>query len=179
MNSRGLTIIVAILLAVSSSSLAQSHIPADIKAKMDGYVGTWEFQEEIKSSPSSKSLAIAGKWEAHWIFESLIEWSATYTSSEGRGSAIEYEGYDPVLQGYTYWFDSSGSRGQVFDGAWDGNTMKLQAIEIAADGTRTRLRCTWPYNNDFTAIVNYKCETLTKGSWWVSRTGNAKKVKSK
>ena len=179
MNTRGLITITAIFLTISSSALAQSNIPADIKAKMNGFVGKWEIQEEWKSSPSSDPAEVSGQWEARWAFDSLIEWRATYSSADWTFTSIEYEGYDPILQGYTYWFNSDGSRGQVFDGVWDGNTMKLQAVDIATDGTRTRVRCTWPYNKDFTAIVNYKCETLTKGSWWVSRTGNAKKVKSK
>ena len=179
MSNRGLIAITSILLTISASALAQSNIPADVKAKMNGFVGKWEIQEEWKSSPSADPEEVSGQWEARWVFDSLIQWRGTFSSADWAITYIEYEGYDSILQGYTYWFDSDGGRGQAFDGVWDGNTQKIQAVDIATDGTRSRVRCTWPYNNDFTAIVNFKCETLTKGSWWVSRTGNAKKVKSK
>ena len=179
MRNRLLTIVSAIILTVPAIALAQSNIPADIKAKMNGYVGTWEVKEETRSSPSAEFVTLTAEWQVRWIFDSLIEWRSTSSSSQGDGSSVEYEGYDPVMQGYTYWFSSDGSRGQIFDGVWDGNTMNLQEISFAADGVRTRNRCTWPYNKDFTAIVNFKCETLTNGSWWVSRTGNAKKMTTK
>jgi hypothetical protein len=179
MSNRGLIAITAILLTISASALAQSNVPADIKAKMNGYVGTWKFQEETKSSPTSDSVTVTGTWEASWVFDSLIEWRGTFSSSEGTVTTVEYEGYDADRLGYTYYFVSDGSRGELFNGVWTGNTIIFGAIHIDADSTRTRFRCTWPYSKDFSAVVNYSCETLTNGSWWVSRTGNAKKAKSK
>lgn len=88
---------------------------------------------------------------------------------------MEYEGYDPEKQEYTYWFASDGGRGHAFDGEWNGNTLTIQFIQIEKDGTRQRGRCTWPYNERFTELNNYTCETLTDGTWWVSRRGNAQK----
>ena len=169
-------LILAAIIA-STNGYADSAIPTDIKEKMNGYVGSWVFEEEVKDTPKSESVAFSGTWDTRWVFDDLIEWRATFSSSEVSGTVVEYEGYDPVMQGYTYWWVSNGARGQAFDGHWDGNTMYIQAIDIAPDGTRKRVRCVWPYNDDFTEMVNYKCEALEDGKWWVNRTGSAKKVK--
>lgn len=171
------------LLALTASMLfpisaidAQSAIPSDIRSKMSGYVGTWNFEERLKETPTSPETTSTGTWEARWIFDSLIEWKGTNISGGQTSTNVEYEGYDPVKQGYTYWFVSDGSRGQSYDGEWDGNTLRLQTISYAANGTVIRGRCTWPYSADFTALNEYFCEQLTDGRWWVSRRGKATKV---
>ena len=156
-----------------SDTTAQSNIPSDIRAKMDGYVGVWDWEEQVKSSPDAEWVAKNGTWEASWVFDHLIQWRGF--DADGNLTVPEYEGYDAEKQGYTTFFVSNGARGESFDGVWDGNTITHQSILISADGVRSRNRCTWPYNSDFTAIENYTCETLTDGTWWVWRRGNAKK----
>ena len=156
--------------------LAQGSIPSEVRTKMAGYVGTWSFEEQVKETPTAAEETVTGTWEARWIYDSLIEWRGSSTSGSGTSSSVEYEGYDPVMQGYTYWFASDGSRGRVYDGEWDGNTFRLQFVEFSADGEVSRGRCTWPYNSDFTALPSYSCEKLTDGAWWVFRSGKATKT---
>jgi hypothetical protein len=169
-------VILAAIIA-SINGYADTAIPTHIKEKMNGLVGSWVFEEETKGTPTSESVTTTGTWDTRWIFDNLIEWRATFSSSEGSGTTVEYEGYDPLIQGYSYWWVSNGERGQFTNGHWDGNTAYQLSIDIAPDGTRQRGRCTWPYNDDFTEIVNYQCERLEDGKWWVYRTGSAKKIK--
>jgi hypothetical protein len=168
--------IVTLVLTPFSARAAQGSIPPDIHAKMDGYVGSWTFEETNKETPSSPETTQTGTWEARWIFDGLIQWKGSWTNGGRTTTNVEFEGYDPLMQGYSYGFASDGSRGQAYDGEWDGTTLRLQFIAYGVDGTVTRGRCTWPYNADFTALPNYFCEQLTDGRWWVSRRGTATKV---
>ncbi len=168
-------LIVILCFFFSSAALAQSKIPPDIRAKMDGYVGVWEYEEATRSTPNGEYETSNGQWEARWVFNYLIEWSGLDAADEV--GLIEYESYDSEKQGFAYWFAPNGTRGEGYDGTWNGNTITFQEIRTDPDGSRIRQRCTWPYNSDFTAIDEYKCEWLTDGKWWVSRQGNAKKIK--
>jgi len=165
--------ILAVASAFSTQALAQTSIPSDVHAKLSGYVGTWDFEERVKTTAAGAEKTITGRWHAAWIFESLIEWN--YSDSDGM-TGVEYEGYDPIIQNYTYWFNSDGSRGRAYDGEWDGNTLRIQFVETAPDGEVSRGRCTWPYNENFTALTSYTCEKLTDGTWWVFRAGTAAKA---
>lgn len=164
-----------LLLSLSPIS-AQGSIPPDIRSKMDGCVGTWRFEETVKDTPSSQEVTQTGTWEARWLFDGLLEWRGTTVSGGETTTNIELEGYDPVMQGYTYWFESDGSRGHAYDGEWEGTTFRLQFLAYGDAGAVSRGRCTWPYNADFTDLPNYFCEKLTDGEWWVFRRGVATKV---
>lgn len=167
---------IPLVLVPFSALLAQGSIPAEIRTKMDGYLGNWTVRETVKDSPSSPETTYTGTWEARWLYDGFIEWKATGTMGGKTTSSVEYEGYDPVMQGYSYWFVSDGSRGHAYDGQWEGNTITIQTVAFGVDGAVSRGRCTWPYNDDFTAIRDYFCEQLTDGKWWVSRRGTATKV---
>jgi hypothetical protein len=167
-----------VLMLGADPGFAESIIPAHIKEKMNGYVGTWEFAETQRATQSAAPLKVTGKWEAKWYSDNLIEWRATYTHSEGTGANTEYEGFDPVILGYSYWFDTNGSRGQLFNGTWQGNTFGFDAVDVHSDGTRVRQRCQFHYSEDFTVIDRYQCETHTGGNWWLSREGSARKISS-
>jgi len=153
---------------------ADKQIPDAIKAKMNGYVGVWEFSEEVLDTPDSEPVEVSGEWSARWIFDHLIEWRATFISADSTVTTVEYEGYDKQNNGYGYWFASSGYRGNYYDVVWDANTTSSQDKTFAPDGTVTRGRCNWAYNKDFTR-VDYTCESLTNGVWWTARRGSAKK----
>ena len=161
------------VLAVGSTQ-AEEAIPALVKAKMNSYVGEWEFSEEVMESPSSDPVTVAGKWTARWIFDNLIEWRSTFSSEETRFTTVEYEGYDRQNKGHSDWFASNGFRGNMYDGIWDGNTVSFQQIVYAPDGSATRERCKFSYSEDFSKN-DYACETLTNGAWWTYRRGSAKK----
>lgn len=165
----------ALALLAASHVAAQSPTPADIRAKMDRYVGTWDFEEQTRATPGAPEKTATGSWEARWVFDNLIEWSGSSTTDGHTITLIEFEGYDALQQTYTYWFDSDGGRGHAYDGEWDGNTLRIQFVDNDADGSRSRGRCTWPYNADFTEASNYFCEKLTDGEWWVFRRGTARK----
>ena len=155
---------------------AQTPIPPDIKTKMSGYVGTWEVEEWVKESPSGPEVVQTGMWEARWAFDAFIEWRGNMTSDGKTTTNVEFEGYDPLMQGFTFWFGSDGSRGEAYDGEWDGNTLTIQLIEHTADGQSHRGRCIWPYSADFAQIQDYHCEKLTDGEWWVFRRGSSTKA---
>ena len=174
MKNRVLTIISIVALTMPAVSLAQLSIPADIKTKMNGYLGTWEFSEEVLETPSSDPITVNGEWTARWVFDDLIEWSGTFTSGETELTLIEYEGYDRQHQGFAYWFISSGFRGDMYDGVWDGNTISWQHKDFAPDGSATRGRCKFSYSENFTKM-DYACETSSDGAWWTSRRGSANK----
>lgn len=80
------------------------------------------------------------------------------------------------MQGYAYWFDSSGARGRLYDGVWTGDTFRAQEIGYTTDGVEWRGRCDFAYNRQFTE-VNFRCEALEDGKWWLWREGSATKVK--
>ena len=174
MKNRVLTIISVVALTVPAISLAQLSIPADIKAKMNGYVGAWEFSEETLQTPSSDPVEVSGEWVARWIFDSLIEWRGTFISAESKVTTVEYEGYDRQNQGFTYWFTSGGYRGNLYDGEWDGNAISFQEKSTAPDGSTWRSRCKFSYSDNFTKM-DYACDELTDGAWWTYRRGSAKK----
>ena len=175
--STGFTILVLTLIP-SAQVLAQASIPEDVRTKMMGYIGTWSYEEQVKETPMGPEKTITGTWEARWIYDWLIEWRGTSTADGVTSSSIKYEGYDPITQGYTYWFGSGGSRGIAYDGEWNGNTIQLEFVAFSPDGRRSRGRCIWPYSADFTALPSYRCEKLTNGQWWVFRTGTATKTGS-
>ena len=165
---------VALILAIvglSANGIADSAIPAHIKEKLDGFVGTWEYEQEIRQTQSSDWEKSTGSWSSHWVYDYLIE------TRGGGGSAIQYTGYDPMMQIYSYWFQSDGTHGRFVDGYWDGNTWYLDNFGIEDNGVPWRGRCSFPFNDDFTAIMNYQCEALEDGDWYVWRKGSAKKVK--
>ena len=173
MRNKILVGIGCLVLAIGSTQ-ADEQIPAAVKAKMNGYIGTWEFSEEVLETPSSDPITVNGEWTARWIFDNLIEWSGTFLWKGSEATLVQYEGYDKQHKGFSYWFISSGLRGDMYDGVWDGNTMSWQHKDFAPDGSATRGRCKFSYKDDFTKI-DYVCEGLTDGVWWVSRRGNAKK----
>ena len=165
---------IGLLVLSIGATHAEEQIPDAIKAKMDGYVGVWEFSEEVMGTPGSEPVEVSGEWSAKWIFDHLIEWRGTFNSADSKYTTVEYEGYDKQNKGYTHWFASSGYRGNLYDGVWNGNTASYQDKTFAPDGTATRGRCKFSYNKDFTH-VDYACEALTDGAWWTSRRGSAKK----
>ena len=162
------------LILSMGAAYAEEQIPGAIKAKMDGYVGIWEFSEDSINSPGSDPVSISGEWSAKWVFDHLIEWRATFNSGDATVTTVEHEGYDRQNRGFSYWFTSAGSRGVLYDGVWDGNTASFEGKSFAPDGTPTRSRCKFAYNEDFTR-VEYACETIADGEWWTSRKGSAKK----
>jgi hypothetical protein len=166
---------VALTFTASSHVIAQSSMPPDIRAKMNGYVGTWDVEEQLRDSPGGSEKTARGTWEARWAADDRIEWLSTSTTDGRTVTSVEHEGYDPVMQVYTYWLSSDGERGHAYDGEWDGNTLRLQFVQTTAEGAQVRGRCTWPYNADFTELASYSCEKLTDGEWWVFRSGTATK----
>jgi hypothetical protein len=174
MKNRILTIISVVALTIPAISLGQLSIPADIKAKMNGYVGVWEFSEETLQTPSSDPVEVSGEWVVRWIYDSLIEWRGTFIAAESKFTTVEFEGYDSQNQGFTYWFTSHGLRGNLYDGVWDGNTISFQEKSVAPDGSTTRSRCKFSYSDNFTKI-DYTCDQYTDGAWWTSRRGSARK----
>ena len=164
--------IIALAGAHSAEVLAQPSMPSAVRTNLAGYVGTWSFDEQVKDTPAGAERTVTGTWEARWVYDSLIEWRVS--DSDGK-TGIEFEGYDPLMQNYTYWFNSDGSRGRAYDGEWDGNTLRIQFVETSPNGETSRGRCTWPYNASFTALPDYTCEKLTAGKWWIFRSGSATK----
>jgi hypothetical protein len=163
------------LLVLSPGAIyAENQIPEAVKAKMNGYVGVWEFSEKVMETPDSEAVEVSGEWSAKWIFDHLIEWRGNFMSAGYKFTTVEYEGYDKQNKGYTHWFTSAGYRGNLYDGVWDGNTISFQEKSFAPDGTATRARCHFSYNEDFTQI-DYACKELTDGVWWTARQGSAKK----
>lgn len=166
--------VVGLFATTSASAIGQ--IPDEIRAKMDGYVGSWSYDEMTRDGPSATERSATGTWEARWFSDTLIQWTWTGNSPGGPVSGVEFEGYDPIRQGYTFSFASDGSRGESYDAEWVGNTLRIQFIEYTADGDVSRGRCTWPYSDDFTELEAYSCERLTNGRWWVFRRGSARKT---
>ena len=93
-----------VLILCAAPSHADESIPASVKAKMNGYLGTWEFSEEVKDLPSADPVTVNGEWTARWIFESLIEWRGVFNSSGRSFTTVEFEGYDKQNKGYTNWY---------------------------------------------------------------------------
>jgi len=167
---------VALVLMPALAAHAQAPIPPDVRQKMSGYVGTWAVEEWVRETPSAPEVAQNGSWEASWYFDAFIEWKGSIESDGETISTVEYEGYDPIIQNYSYWFGSDGSRGEAYDGEWDGTTIRIQLVEYTTGGEVHRGRCTWPYSADFTELRDYFCEKLTDGNWWVFRRGSARKM---
>lgn len=166
--------LLVVMLALSVGALAQTPAPNPEMQRWEPLIGKWVGQEEQRTKPDGPWEKVSSEWEIRWMTgRFFVETPGKMRWPDGREfSWAQIHGYDASRKTHFTTYYSNGGVVGTSTALWTGTTVKMEGVDLAADGTKTSLRCTWVHANDYRS-VEATCEQLTDGRWWVFR-----KVKS-